>query len=263
MAVQFIKRERDSHWYQKDGTPRHEVPYADPSRGMRPTTLRDAKKLGLVPSVTNILAIKDKPALTAWKLEQAILSAITLPKKDGESQDDFAIRVAEDMEQESRKAAEFGTLLHDEIEFYNLNGAFSATGEILSYLEGYETWFRQNVAEVICAETSIIGMAGYAGRLDVHVRLLDGRRAIVDAKTQKLKGKPKPNFYKEWAMQLAAYGDPLREGEESLPALISIVLPSDTPNSPAFTHEWEDGEAALDAFLACHKLWCWDKGYTP
>ncbi len=34
------------HWYDADGKPAYEVPYADPSKGMRPTTLADAKKFG-------------------------------------------------------------------------------------------------------------------------------------------------------------------------------------------------------------------------
>ena len=52
-----------NHWYKQDGSPCYEVPYADPKKGMRSTTIRDARKLNLVPSVTTILQVMDKPGL--------------------------------------------------------------------------------------------------------------------------------------------------------------------------------------------------------
>src|SRR5436190_23373532 len=47
------------------------------------STLRDARKLGLLPSVTNILGVITKPELTAWLQEQAVLAALTLPRLEG------------------------------------------------------------------------------------------------------------------------------------------------------------------------------------
>ena len=48
-----VKPESASHWYDLDGQPCHEVPRAK-GDGMRPTTLADARKLHLLPSVTNV-----------------------------------------------------------------------------------------------------------------------------------------------------------------------------------------------------------------
>lgn len=257
--AKFLKRERDSHWYHKDGRACHEVPYADPSKGMRPTTLRDAKKLNLVPSVTNILQIKAKPGLDVWKLEQAILASLTLPRKAGETEDEFVKRIADDMEQEASAAAEWGTAIHEQIESYNQDRCFSGTGEILNYVAGYETWYRANVDEILGIEESVVHPLGYAGRLDIRLRLKDGRTAVVDIKSQKLKGKLKPAFYKEWAIQLAAYKAAHAEPTDTI---ISLVIPSDAPG-PAFPWEWDDSQSAWEAFQACHRLWCWDKDYTP
>lgn len=80
----LVPRESASHWYFPDGSPLHEVERAD-GKGTRPTNLRDARKLGLYPSVTNILSVLAKPGLNAWKQEQAILAALTLPRRSGES----------------------------------------------------------------------------------------------------------------------------------------------------------------------------------
>ena len=75
----IIARSAESvHWYQHNGAPQYTVKAKDGSD--RPTTLRDARKLNLVPSVTTILKIAAKPGLEAWKLNQMLLAALTLPK---------------------------------------------------------------------------------------------------------------------------------------------------------------------------------------
>src|SRR4029077_3837007 len=85
---------------------------------MRPTTLADARKLDLVPSVTHVLQCASKPGLEAWKATQLLQAALTLPKKEDESLDDYAKRVIEDSREQGRKAAERGTELHAAIEDY-------------------------------------------------------------------------------------------------------------------------------------------------
>ena len=50
------------HWYTQDGKPMHWVDKAD-GKGTRNTTLRDARKLNLLPSVTNILKLLNNPEL--------------------------------------------------------------------------------------------------------------------------------------------------------------------------------------------------------
>ena len=73
----------------------HSVPSAKGE--LRPTTLRDARKLGLLPSVTNVLGVINKPELVEWKMTQAVLAALTLPRKEGEVLDVFAKRVVEEL----------------------------------------------------------------------------------------------------------------------------------------------------------------------
>lgn len=251
------RRERDSHWYHRDGTPCHTV--IGKSTGLpRPTNVADARKLNLVPSVTNVLQMKAKPALTTWLQDNAIMAALNTPRKPGELEAEWHSRIAEESERIGKEAAEWGTLIHEQIEQFATGGAFMGTGEILDYVAGYEAWHRENVAEVIAAEQSVVGELGYAGRLDLHVLLKNGRRAVVDAKSQKLKGKPKANFYLEWSMQLAAYADCL----DGVDDLISIIIPSDVPG-PVQVKVWDNGPAALEAFKACFKIWCFEKGYTP
>ena len=99
----LIEREEPSHWYLRDGRPFHSVPTID---GLtRPVTLRDARKTLALPSVTNLLGILAKPGLDAWKVEQGIIAALTLPRDPAEPLDQFAKRVAIDSKEQVVKAA--------------------------------------------------------------------------------------------------------------------------------------------------------------
>jgi hypothetical protein len=59
-----------------------------------------------------------KPGLDAWKQEQAILAALTLPRSEGETLDDFAKRVLVDMTSEVGRDADLGSAVHAAIEGY-------------------------------------------------------------------------------------------------------------------------------------------------
>lgn len=63
--------EGGSHWYDPNtGHPHHEVPCKSRPGEMRPTTLKDARQLGLYPSVSGILKVMDQPGLRRWRDRQ-------------------------------------------------------------------------------------------------------------------------------------------------------------------------------------------------
>ena len=102
------------HWYAQDGEPMYTIIGANGKE--RNTTLRDAKSLGLVPSVTTILGMIAKPSLENWKINQALNSALTLERKEGESFDSFAYRCKMDSKKIGMEAAKKGTKIHYQIE---------------------------------------------------------------------------------------------------------------------------------------------------
>lgn len=102
------------HWYTRQGKPCYTV--LGKNGKERDTTLADARKLGLVPSVTTIIREASAPALERWKREQMMLSALTLPRNEGEPEAEWLKRVLVDAEETARKAAERGTEIHDAIE---------------------------------------------------------------------------------------------------------------------------------------------------
>ena len=114
----LVKSSSGSHWYTPSGQPCYEVPYADKKRAglMRPTTLADAKKMNLRPSVTTILSTIHKQGLENWIIEQAMMSCLTLPRLDGESDALFINRLREDAKSTAREAASLGTATHRAIE---------------------------------------------------------------------------------------------------------------------------------------------------
>src|SRR6185437_12337702 len=91
------------HWYDRDGKPMYQIRSAKGE--MRPVTLRDARKYGWVPGFSGVAAMEHKPQLERWKIDQALMAAITLPRLPDESDDAFISRAREDSGEQARKAA--------------------------------------------------------------------------------------------------------------------------------------------------------------
>lgn len=267
----ILPREIPSHWYFKNGVPLHEVPRAD-GKGHRPTSLRDARKLGLYPSVTNVLAILAKPGLDAWKQEQAILSALTLPRVEGESLDDFARRVVTDMHREVGRAANLGSAVHAAIEGYAQGRWLPENKEVARLFEPARQWFDAEVTQVHSVEIATAHIEwGYAGRVDLVATLKStGRPTVIDFKTQKSRKDKNGNFHPIlhdiWPLQLEAYRQALASKDKGLAdaAIASVVISSSEP-LPVVVKVWDDADKAgfFKAFLAARDLWVWQKSYCP
>ncbi len=219
-----------SHWYDKNGQPIYEVPRAK-GDGMRPTTLADARKLGLVPSVTNILQCAAKPGLEAWKATQLLQSALTLPKLPDETLDDYAKRVIEDSKAQGKKASERGTELHAAIE------KFIQTGE------AWDPWTKHvvNVYNTLSQygidirltgkpEHSFASPLGYGGKIDWH-----NDEILIDFKTKATVKDVKRLAYDEHCWQLSAYANGL---DIAPPRLINVFIGVD--DCEVRIHEWSE-----------------------
>jgi hypothetical protein len=267
----LVKRESPSHWYLRDGTPYHETERAD-GKGLRAVTLRDARKVRAYPSVTNVLGVLAKPGLDAWRIEQGIIAALTLPRRAGESEDDFARRVVTDMGEQVEKAADLGSAIHAACEVYANSKVLPENPEVAALFEPVRQWFDADVERIDCIERVVSHHEwGYAGRVDMVAKLKStGGWALVDFKTQKVrrdaKGNPKPAFYEPWPLQLEAYRQAiLHSGHGKQPLdIVSLVIGSTEP-VPVTPKVWprEEHEAFFRAFLNARNLWCWLKGYCP
>ncbi len=202
-----------SHYYEKSGDkiiPQHYVPMAtDPNR-MRGTTIRDVKKWikegrKVVPSVTTILNVLDKPALVNWKVDQHIQTCYEMEFDKDVEFDSFKQDIKTETEQRLSLAPKAGTNFHNIME---------------SYLKGIEVppeFFRicVDVEEKIVShcgdenfntEVTIFNdIDNYAGQVDLSVGNDD--EWVIDYKTKQFtdKFKPKRMAYPDHSRQLAAY----------------------------------------------------------
>ena len=115
MLAKDPRAAESTHWYTRDGLPMYTVP-SKKDGSPRNTTLRDARELNLIPSVTTILNVAAKPGLTAWLQEQAILAALTLPRDEDEPESVWLKRVVQDSKQQGKDAADKGTEIHEAIQ---------------------------------------------------------------------------------------------------------------------------------------------------
>lgn len=204
----LIGIEKSSHWYTKDGLPCFEVPKKD-GLGTRSVTIKDARKLNLLPSVTTVLSILEKPQLTIWKQEMAILASLTLPRVEGESDDDFAKRVVIDAKQISKDAMSLGTRIHTSLEMY-FNSQSQLDQDAWEYVHPVVVWIENNIdkSKPFEVEKRLASKElGFAGRTDLICYLKDGRKAMIDWKSKGTKEQyqHKMSFYNEECWQLSAY----------------------------------------------------------
>jgi hypothetical protein len=216
------KQQDTGHWYQKDGTPAYTV---EGKTGVRNTTLRDARKLGLLPSVTTINGMLSKAGLDTWKQQQVLLAALTLPRSEGESEQEWLARVMQDSKATGREAAERGTAIHAVIEAY-FDQVYMP--EKPAYLDGIDVALKDAFgSQLWLSEKSFGHHLGYGGKCDLMANPVNGNGNgfVVDFKTKDT-NLDNVDVYFEHEMQLAAY----REGLGVPAARCAIVFVNGTTN---------------------------------
>lgn len=221
------------HWYAKDGTPMYTV--LAKNGEPRATTLRDAKKMGLLPSVTTIMKAAASPGLEAWKLNQMMLAALTLPRAEGESEESFIARIQSDSKEQARKAADRGTEVHAAIERF-FDGQIQA--DALPYLEPVYKKVEETFGILTWAVEKSFAFEGFAGKVDLHS--LDGEGVVIDFKTKEFTSETleKVAGFDENSMQLAAYRVGLRKPK----ARCANVFVSVTEPGLVVVREWNQEE---------------------
>ena len=219
------------HWYTRQGEPMYTIMGKSTGR-MRNTTLRDARELNLVPSVSGIINVAAKPALTVWLQEQAILAALTLPRQDGEPEYLWLKRVLSDSKQQGKDAAELGTEIHAAIQgFYEGRTASKYPHHVQSCKNAIEGFY--GARSWVC-EKAFAHELGFGGKCDMHNT--DGDGIVIDIKTKDFKDLSKPLAFDEHMLQLAAY----RAGLGLPGAKCANVFVSRNNPDLAHVHEWAE-----------------------
>jgi hypothetical protein len=245
------------HWYGRDGSPCYEVPNKS-GGGFRSTTLADARKLGLVPSVTTVLQVLAKPGLERWKIRQGVLAALTLPIIEGESSDAWLARIDADAEKQSKDAADEGTRIHDAIERsfrgmvvedrYRPHVA-GARAEISRLFPDVDDWV---------VEASFASERGFGGKVDLHS---PSTGIVIDHKGKDGECDDSKKHAHDQHYQLAAYSRGL-----GLPiSPCANLFMSRTHPGKCVMHVWtpDEIEHGWQVFVAALDLWRAIKRYDP
>ena len=242
------------HWYDKDGNPRHIT-------NGRATTLRDARKHNLVPSVSTVWGdMVNKPMLHRWKengMMEAMYNGDGCINCDEENLFEARERSARDvfyaMQQDTQDR---GTTVHDALEKKfkgeKIPAGFSEicnnVEEALDRVCGKQTWV---------PEKTFAHREGYGGMVDLH-----SEKFCVDFKTKALDPDKeviiKKMIYPDHGVQLAAYDYGLGNSGRTL-----INLFIDVNSRRVYEWEHDNPEYSLECFMAALKLWKLMKNYDP
>jgi hypothetical protein len=218
----------------------------------------------LVPSVTNIIGILDKPALPRWAANMVAERAMHLKHSLGNMSDSEVVDTLKGAPwSKSQRAADRGTDIHAYLEA-RLNGLepeeLSADAE--PYKAAADDWFDAVGASFEDVQTEVtLFHPRYAGTTDLIGRV-DGRINIVDFKTSKA-------IYDEAALQLSALAGCYTQADGStvpwrdetgfmveVPRLVVVRIGAD---------KWQEKEVAnphdgMTAFFGLLDAWHWKHG---
>ena len=246
------------HWYSTDGTPTHTV-------NGKPTTLREARKLDLYPSVTSILNIESKPQLTTW-LQKEVIYACEEAVLAGRDLSDHRYLLTKS-KQKGEKAANEGTEIHNAIEEYILTGTTEERfmGMCCNVVEHINTEY----GEITHTEQSFTNtVKGYGGCVDIVGITPEGQCFILDFKTKDFAEKDNVNrfMYDSHVMQLSAYNESVTTTPELPPKLINLFV---SRNELEFgiikSYEWDVQKAqrGLHMFDSLLEFWQLTKKFGP
>ncbi len=266
-----------AHWYRDDGTTCHEMPYADPkakkysdpkvlaewheNKGKRATTIKDARKLGLYPSVSGILGQLDKPGLNRWAIEERLKVAHRMVRVPEYKTWRDSI---ESEFQEGNTSAEIGTRIHGSIEqFYQGRSTDPSLGDcerVMAVSELIEELFPDREWNT---ERSFASSLGYGGCCDLYSLGTDkvmNPDIVLDFKTKDDKWFAKKSLYGDNgnACQLAAYEKGL-----NLKGAVLVNIFVSRESDQVHHIIWPESEVYWKKFKLLLDLWKLEKNYYP
>lgn len=255
------------HWYTQDGVAAHTQPTSSKTakHPNRPTTIRDAKKLGLLPSVTGVLRTIHNPALERWKQGQVVKACVDRPIVADESFEDYCSYIIAESGKDAKEAADLGTKIHAGLEA-RLKGK-AVELDVLDYVNSAMDKLLDLGLEVQESEFVTVSIKhGYAGTCDAA--FAKGKSVgIVDFKSKRTKPDEPvvPSF--GHAAQIAAYhvaywardGD-IRDNSVGHNIYISTTEPG---RVEVVSYDAETMRKEFDMFLHACAIWRYKNGYDP
>lgn len=212
----------------------------------------------LVPSVTNVISVLDKPALPRWAAKEVAQAAWNMRRSLDQMGEAECIDVLKGSPwRKTNRAAGRGTSVHEYLEAAMTGATVELNGEALMYQKGADDFLNRYQPEFVRTEFTVFG-DGYAGTSD-FLAVINRTLLIGDYKTGKA-------LYPEVALQLAAirYAREIVTpfGLEPMPEVDGCVAVLISPDR-ALVKEVAADEQAHAAFLSCLTAWTWQKDAAP
>ena len=221
---------------------------------LRPTTLRDARKLHLFPSVSTIIQdVIAKPFVDRWKRQKYLNYAIDIARTSpGLTPEQVMGKAHESFEDEMRQITERGDEIHNMFE-----NALSAKGVDQHIHQAYDKVNKElGYHEWVC-EASHTFAQGYAGKPDAYCK-----EWLIDFKTKDLTVDSTADkvAYDENIIQLAAYNQGLGGDKR-----VANVYIDRTDPSLVLIKVWEpeEVERGWQMFKAAFDYWKQWKKFFP
>jgi hypothetical protein len=244
------------HYYDLTGKAVFEVPNKSKG-GMRPTTLKDCRTLGLLPSVTTIFKCLAAPELDRWKQQQVLMASLTLPRNAEESDEDYCSRIMEDAFKQVSDAADLGTNIHKALENHFQGLPYDPSME--DYVAPVKKWVDHNRVKFLQHELRLVNPeVGYAGTTDALIEK-DGVLYVLDYKSRKTKPEYEVKPWSKEPMQIAAYAHVAK-------ATRGVNLYISTTEPGRIGEAWYDEEMLTEnykAFTHVCKYWQFSNNYVP
>ena len=212
-----MSNESGGHWYTLDGKAAHTQPTKTKgAKPTRPTTIADAKRLGLLPSVSAYTRMLAAPYLERYKMLEVAKACYNCPPAGGENYDDYARHIIEKSGKDGSGAAEVGTAVHAALDlFFTDREAYNGCADIQcqdgnvvpadSFVLPAMARINGMGLEVKSTESILVNAAyGYAGTTDMIFTKVE-KCGILDFKTKRTKEGEPVISGDTHAMQIAAY----------------------------------------------------------
>ncbi len=198
------------HFYTRKGEAYHQILRSD-GKGLRDTNLRDAKKLKLVYSTTEVAQVPANSNLDRWKIEQILREVLEKGEKGlvfGRADfETWATALQIDAFNKKGNQRDVGARLHDQLELAYKKGIDSLDQNSREYIEPVMEYIEKRFpGEEWISEESFAHPLGFGGTVDLY-----SNNFIIDFKSKALEDINKARAYDSHIMQLAAYRHGLTE----------------------------------------------------
>ncbi len=197
------------------------------------------------PSVTTILRILDKPALTYWLGKQYFNAAL-----DGAKDFHEASKVVKAI---SNKAMGTGLLVHEYMEHYGKGIVPAKRDHLMLYYKAFHDWIVEHKPKFVENEITVTSKKlGYKGTCD-NVSIIDGKRIMVDYKTGK-------DIYESVELQTSAYRQAYEEQEgKKIDETWVLLLEKGDDGEPTGTYRFEQLEYTPEIFNKILDIFKWQQ----